>query len=170
MTTQLAGGREQRRSRSPRSGRQGRPDCCTSTTCDLLISMVIVIYVAVTYGVGGVSGLRQKWEEGEMNAVVIAIITLMVVVGTTFCMGPFFMIASYFTPRSYDRKGARMFLFDRLKRLGIPLLTHAVIVRRPDCLLARDLLRLPRVPPAAPRIRRDHPLFSRPRCGLSRPC
>ena len=92
----------------------------------LLISMVIVIHVAVTYGVGGVWGYYK--EEGEMNAVVIAIITLMGAVGTTFFMGFFFMIASYFTPRSYDRKGARMFLLDRLKRLGIPLLVYAVII------------------------------------------
>ncbi len=88
--------------------------------------MVIVIHVAVTYGVGGVWGYYK--EEGEMNAVVIAIITLMGAVGTTFFMGFFFMIASYFTPRSYDRKGARMFLLDRLKRLGIPLLVYAVII------------------------------------------
>ena len=58
----------------------------------------------------------------------IAVITLMGAVGTTFFMGFFFMIASYFTPRSYDRKGAKVFLFDRLKRLGIPLLFYAFIV------------------------------------------
>jgi peptidoglycan/LPS O-acetylase OafA/YrhL len=92
----------------------------------LLITMVIVIHVAVTYGVGGVWGYYR--EAGEMNGVVVAIITLMGAVGTTFFMGFFFMIASYFTPRSYDRKGARVFLLDRLKRLGIPLLLYAVVI------------------------------------------
>lgn len=92
----------------------------------LLITMVVVIHMAVTYGVGGVWGYYK--EEGEMNDLVVALITLMGAVGTTFFMGFFFMIASYFTPRSYDRKGAKLFLLDRLKRLGIPLLFYAVII------------------------------------------
>ena len=39
-------------------------------------------------------------------------------------MGFFFMISSYFSPGSVDRKGSRVFLIDRLKRLGIPLLFY----------------------------------------------
>ena len=42
--------------------------------------------------------------------------------------GSFFLLSSYFTPGSYDRKGFGPYLADRLKRLGIPLLFyHAVI-------------------------------------------
>ena len=92
----------------------------------LLITMVVVIHMAVTYGVGGVWGYYK--EQGEMNPVVVAVFTLMGAVGTTFFMGFFFMIASYFTPGSYDRKGGRVFLLDRLKRLGIPLLFYAVVI------------------------------------------
>jgi glucan biosynthesis protein C len=44
-------------------------------------------------------------------------------------LGLFFMIAGYFTPRAYDRRGAGAFLVDRLKRLGIPLLFYEVIIR-----------------------------------------
>jgi surface polysaccharide O-acyltransferase-like enzyme len=88
--------------------------------------MVVVIHMAVTYGAGGIWGYYI--EEGEMNGVAVAIITLLGAVGTAFFMGFFFMIASYFTPGSYDRKGARVFLLDRLKRLGIPLLFYAVVI------------------------------------------
>ncbi|WP_181923822.1 hypothetical protein [Streptomyces inhibens] len=42
-------------------------------------------------------------------------------------MGFFFMIAGYFTPASYDRKGARPFLRDCLKRLGVPLLAFLLL-------------------------------------------
>ena len=43
-------------------------------------------------------------------------------------MGLLFLIAGYFTPRAYDRKGAGPFLIDRLKRLGIPLLFYEVVI------------------------------------------
>jgi surface polysaccharide O-acyltransferase-like enzyme len=57
------------------------------------------------------------------------------VLGTWFCatnqayfMGFFLLIAAYFVPGSYDRKGARHFLKDRLTRLGIPLLVYSWII------------------------------------------
>jgi ABC-type multidrug transport system permease subunit len=37
-------------------------------------------------------------------------------------MGAFFLLSGYFTPGSYDRRGAWTFLKDKLVRLGIPLL------------------------------------------------
>lgn len=39
-------------------------------------------------------------------------------------MGAFFLLAGYFTPRSFDRKGTATFVKDRLIRLGIPLLVY----------------------------------------------
>ncbi|HLJ32846.1 MAG TPA: acyltransferase family protein [Ktedonobacteraceae bacterium] len=39
------------------------------------------------------------------------------------------MIAGYFTPGSYDRKGAGPFLRDRLVRLGIPLLIYDSLIQ-----------------------------------------
>ena len=92
----------------------------------LLIVMVIVIHMAVTYGATGTWGYYV--EPGEMNTVAVVLISLAGAVGTTFFMGLFFMIASYFTPRSYDRKGPRLFLVDRLIRLGIPFLFYAVVI------------------------------------------
>ena len=43
-------------------------------------------------------------------------------------MGVFFLIAGYFTPGSYDRKGTASFLRDRLVRLGIPLLLYDLLL------------------------------------------
>ncbi len=43
-------------------------------------------------------------------------------------MGFFLLIAAYFVPGSYDRKGAGQFLKDRLIRLGIPLLVYSWII------------------------------------------
>jgi hypothetical protein len=44
-------------------------------------------------------------------------------------MGLFLLIAAYFIPGSYDRKGAKRFLKDRLIRLGIPLVVYSWILR-----------------------------------------
>jgi glucan biosynthesis protein C len=61
--------------------------------------------------------------------------TISAVLGTWFCaanqayfMGFFLLIAAYFVPGSYDRKGAGQFLKDRLIRLGIPLIVYSWII------------------------------------------
>jgi glucans biosynthesis protein C len=61
--------------------------------------------------------------------------TISAVLGAWFCaanqayfMGFFLLIAAYFVPGSYDRKGAGQFLKDRLIRLGIPLLVYSWII------------------------------------------
>ena len=43
-------------------------------------------------------------------------------------MGAFFLIAGYFTPGSFDRKGAGSFLKNKMLRLGIPLLVFYFIL------------------------------------------
>ncbi|MFC2024291.1 acyltransferase family protein [Chloroflexota bacterium] len=43
-------------------------------------------------------------------------------------MGAFFLLAGYFIPGSFDRKGPSSFLKDRLLRLGIPLLVFIFVL------------------------------------------
>jgi glucan biosynthesis protein C len=45
-----------------------------------------------------------------------------------FFMGLLFFIAGYFTPRSYDAKGASRFLLDRFLRLGVPTLLYMFVI------------------------------------------
>ena len=49
-------------------------------------------------------------------------------VSQSFFMGCLFLISGYFTPGSYDRKGPRRFLLDRVVRLGIPMVLYDVAV------------------------------------------
>jgi fucose 4-O-acetylase-like acetyltransferase len=91
----------------------------------LLTALVILHHLAVTYGGPG------SWayiEEGEMSAASSMMITLLVTVNQSFFMGLFFLISSFFSPGSYDRKGPGPYLKDRLKRLGIPLLFYLLVV------------------------------------------
>lgn len=52
-------------------------------------------------------------------------------VNAAFFMGLFFLLSGYFIPGSFDRKGAGIFIKDRLRRLGIPLLFMGFVVFSP---------------------------------------
>jgi glucan biosynthesis protein C len=45
-----------------------------------------------------------------------------------FFMGMLFLIAGYFVPHSFDRKGPWMFMRDRLYRLGLPVLLYMLVI------------------------------------------
>jgi fucose 4-O-acetylase-like acetyltransferase len=89
------------------------------------ITLVILGHVAVSYGAGG------DWYyhgEGQASPVAFILMLPLMAIGAAFMMGLLFLIAGYFTPHSYDRKGPGPFLVDRLKRLGIPLLLFAIVI------------------------------------------
>ncbi|MEU9121637.1 acyltransferase family protein [Streptomyces sp. NPDC048506] len=89
-----------------------------------LTALVVLHHVAVTYGNIPAWYYTEPAKDGSGLLLDIA-----VTFNQAFFMGFFFMIAGYFTPASYDRKGARPFLRDRLKRLGIPLLAFILLIR-----------------------------------------
>ncbi len=91
-----------------------------------LIVLVIVGHMAITYGAP--IGEWYYREEGEIGTAFAIITMLLLGIGASFLLGLFYMIAGYFTPHPYDRKGARHFILDRLGRLGIPLVLYAIII------------------------------------------
>jgi peptidoglycan/LPS O-acetylase OafA/YrhL len=84
----------------------------------LLIALVIIQHVSVTYGGEG----SWYYKEGEADIITSSVLSVHNAIVQSFFMGMLFLIAGYFTPASYDRKGTRRFLSDRLLRLGIPML------------------------------------------------
>ena len=52
-------------------------------------------------------------------------------VNAAFFMGLLFLLAGYFVPQSYDRKGSGAFLKGRWQRIGIPLVTLVLFVHIP---------------------------------------
>ena len=91
----------------------------------LLTVLVILHHLAISYGG---PGAFYYVEQGPLSDPSAILLTLFLAINQSFFMGFFFMISSYFTPGSVDRKGAGVFLADRFKRLGIPLLFFIVVI------------------------------------------
>lgn len=89
----------------------------------ILIVGVVLVHLAVTYGA---PGTWYYHEEVEPDLITIIVYAPLGAIGQSL-MGFFFLISSYFIPRSYDRKGPRRYLKDRLLSLGLPLLFYVVV-------------------------------------------
>jgi glucans biosynthesis protein C len=90
----------------------------------LLTVLVVLHHAAITYGNIPIWYYTEPARDTSGTA-----LDLLVMFNQTFFMGFFFLIAGYFVPGSYDRKGGRAFMNDRLVRLGIPLLAFLLLLR-----------------------------------------
>jgi glucans biosynthesis protein C len=90
-----------------------------------LITFVILLHVAITYGA---VGEWYYYEEGEAGIFTFVLMMFIAGIGSAFVLGLFLMLAGYFTPQSYDRKGFGLFLVDRIKRLLIPLALYEILI------------------------------------------
>ncbi|GAA4920960.1 acyltransferase family protein [Nonomuraea thailandensis] len=90
----------------------------------LLTVLVVAHHVAITYG----NIPLWYYVEPAQDPSGIAL-DMLVVTNQAFFMGFFFLLSGFFTPGSYDRKGARVFVRDRLVRLGVPLVVYILLLR-----------------------------------------
>jgi len=90
----------------------------------LLISMVVAHHAGQAYGPTG-----GEWPIFSPERT--PLLGPFFPVNAAFFMGLFFLISGYFIPGSFDRKGAGIFIKDRLRRLGIPLLFMGFVVISP---------------------------------------
>ncbi|HSR30568.1 MAG TPA: acyltransferase family protein, partial [Anaerolineae bacterium] len=90
----------------------------------LLIIMVILWHMAVTYGAPGF----WSYRESQPDDVTVLVYTLFSAINGPYVLGFFFMIAGYFSPGAYDRRGPGPFLKARIIRLGIPLLIYVFLI------------------------------------------
>ena len=86
----------------------------------VVIVLVMMVHLSITYG--GEGGWYYK--EVQADTITGMVLTTHNIINQSFFMGCLFLLSGYFTPASFDRKGPRRFLLDRLVRLGIPLLLY----------------------------------------------
>lgn len=90
-----------------------------------LVILVVLHHIAIVYG-EGISFWYVDPPKGESLAGFGMI--LFVFFNQAWFMGALFLLAGYFVPGSFERKGAGSFLKSRLIRLGIPLLIWIFIL------------------------------------------
>lgn len=90
-----------------------------------LVILVVLHHVAVVYGASAPFYYVDP-PPGESLAGLA--LFLFVLFNQAWFMGALFLLAGYFTPGSFDRKGPAAFLKDRLLRLGIPLIVFMFVL------------------------------------------
>lgn len=84
-----------------------------------LIILVVLHHLAVVYGEGISFWYVDPPRSASLGGLILV---LFVLFNQAWFMGAFFLLAGYFTPASFDRRGTTSFIKERLLRLGIPLL------------------------------------------------
>jgi len=90
----------------------------------LLICGVLLVHLDDTYGAIG----SWDYHDPATNLLTGTLLSIPNAIGMACGMGLFFLLAGYFTPGAYDRKGFKRFLQDRLLRLGLPLLLYDLLI------------------------------------------
>lgn len=90
-----------------------------------LTILVILHHLIIIYSGSG----SWNYTEGRQDEITSALASWFTSVNHSYFMGLFLLVAAYFVPGSYDRKGAARFLKDRLIRLGIPLVVYSWVLR-----------------------------------------
>jgi glucan biosynthesis protein C len=90
-----------------------------------LIILVVLHHVALVYG----GGAAFYYVEPPLtDPLAYLVLLVFILCNQAWFMGALFLIAGYFTPGSYDRKGTDSFLKSRMVRLGIPLLVWVFVL------------------------------------------
>lgn len=97
-----------------------------------LTFLVVLHHVAIAYGGSG------GWYWKELPDGSSLPLVLFNAVNQSFFMGFFFLLAGYYTPPAYERKGPRRFLAERLLRLGVPLLVYSFVLSPLTVALSRN--------------------------------
>jgi glucan biosynthesis protein C len=96
-----------------------------------LAALVVLHHVAIVYGA---AAPFYYMEPPENDPRAFLVLLVFVLVNQAWFMGAFFLLAGYFTPGSFDRKGPRSYLKDRLLRFGIPLLLFIFVLNPIACI------------------------------------
>jgi fucose 4-O-acetylase-like acetyltransferase len=96
-----------------------------------LTALVILHHTAIVYG--GAGGWYWREQPNASNPLLL----LFNATNQSYFMGFFFLLAGYYTPSSFERKGPRRFVVERLLRLGVPLLAYFFFLSTFTIALAR---------------------------------
>ena len=91
-----------------------------------LVILVVIHHAAMVYGAAAPFYYVEPPAFNELRT--FQALLVFVLVNQSFFMGALFLLAGYFAPASFDRKGAGSFLKEKLLRLGIPLVAFFFVL------------------------------------------
>lgn len=91
----------------------------------VMIILVVGMHAAVTYSHLGSWYWKAPEDPGPLATSLMGLFQVHL---QGFFMGFMFLLAGYFVPAAYDRKGFARFLWDRFLRLGVPSLAYMLLV------------------------------------------
>jgi len=89
-----------------------------------IITLVILHHLAVVYS----ATTAFYYLEPTSDYLTLVVLVVFELLNQAWFMGFFFLISGYFSPSSFDRRGSKRFVKDRLIRLGIPLLIFSFLL------------------------------------------
>lgn len=98
------------------------------------LKVVLIAAIIAIHAVLGYVGVVEVWTYSELREVTlhpVVQVVLLVLVSPFgfFLIALLFLVAGLLTPSSYERKGARRFVGDRLLRLGVPFVVYVFLVQ-----------------------------------------
>lgn len=90
-----------------------------------LTILVFYHHAAISFGASG--GWFYYAKEGFSDSL-RGIFSINMAIDQSYFMSLFFFISAFLMPRSYDKKGARLFIKDRVNRLVIPLMIYFFVI------------------------------------------
>ena len=98
------------------------------------LKVVLIASIIAMHAVLGYVGLVEAWtysgvRETTLDPVVEMALLVVVSPFGFFLIALLFLVAGLLTPGSFDRKGSRRFVADRLLRLGIPFAVYVFLVQ-----------------------------------------
>ena len=91
---------------------------------------IFLIFLVVLHHWAIANGAPGDWyiKESNLSEVGNLLFTMFVATNQSFFMGFFFFISAYFIPASLSKKGDKLYLSERFKRLGIPLIFYFLVI------------------------------------------
>ena len=98
------------------------------------LKVVLIALIIVMHAFLGYVGLVEAWTYSAVRETTLdEVVEMLLLVGLSpfgfFLIALLFLVAGLLTPGSYDRKGGRRFVIDRLLRLGVPLVAYVFLVQ-----------------------------------------
>lgn len=94
------------------------------------IKIYLTVLVIIHHCATSVSGITFTFMPifPDQTSLALKVVSVMTTVNQSFFMNLFFFFSGYFVPRSFDKKGAYVFIMERAKRLGIPFVVYAFLL------------------------------------------